>query len=591
MNDLSGTQRVDALNELSREWVYYDYNQIIKTAHEALAISKKEKYNKGEGEAFINLGVFYSLSGLGDTSSRCFKLGILKLSSSEDSTALICARIEKAFYCQDNDLLSVLQKSNLYAASKADNALASFVLYKQGIYYSNNKNYIDAIACLDKAIIYYSQSKNAVRELDCLVKKAETYYKMKNLMLAYKTAIYALGLAKSYQLPYSELCCERFLYSFYYNSGNYKNALSCLVSISKIQDDIRKFELDIFDKERKKELTILQTQWSDSVNKIVSKTKIEQAKTQNDNHEQQDLFNPYMAAIIGLIVLLLIAVFPLWKNSKKIKQQAATIKHLELELLKQKNKENTSNNEGSNSNSNSAGCEEDERNTLITKAPSSTAISVKIPNGFFVCANQDYFTQKSLLWTNHNEAIKSDFVVFLNKTNRTPQEALEVELNGAFENNNHFFKHIFNAIAKDTDTSVEGGAFCLSDDMLLAVSGINIYLWVIRDTGKKGLKINGRQQLPKKFNTYASLYEIKYNSASSFTEIKNVQLEKGDKVYLTTTSCYHKMCECYLSDGTISEDYLFGLSALSREEQDISLSKIKDRLKEDVNFIFVGCMI
>ena len=75
VNNSSGTKKADALNELSREWVYYDYKNIFKTASEAFEISKKENYIQGEGEALVNMAVFYSISEQGDSANLLFKEG------------------------------------------------------------------------------------------------------------------------------------------------------------------------------------------------------------------------------------------------------------------------------------------------------------------------------------------------------------------------------------------------------------------------------------------------------------------------------------------------------------------------------------
>src|SRR5688572_13305009 len=63
LSKINGTEKVDALNRLTYEFITHDNAKVITYNNQALALSKKINYLKGEAKAFTYRGVFKYLSG------------------------------------------------------------------------------------------------------------------------------------------------------------------------------------------------------------------------------------------------------------------------------------------------------------------------------------------------------------------------------------------------------------------------------------------------------------------------------------------------------------------------------------------------
>ena len=63
LSKINGTEKVDALNRLTYEFITHDNAKVISYNNQALALSKKINYLRGEARAYTYRGVFEYLSG------------------------------------------------------------------------------------------------------------------------------------------------------------------------------------------------------------------------------------------------------------------------------------------------------------------------------------------------------------------------------------------------------------------------------------------------------------------------------------------------------------------------------------------------
>lgn len=157
------TQYIDILNELAKQNVHLEVEQTYHFAKEALKLSQKKKYKKGESLAYKNLGNFYLQNARYVEALDHYykaKLLFIELGNKHDqavvtnNSGIILRRQER----YDEAITNYKEALNLYRETKNKEYQATSIL-SLGVAFRYKEEY-------DSALFYYGQCLELALEID-----------------------------------------------------------------------------------------------------------------------------------------------------------------------------------------------------------------------------------------------------------------------------------------------------------------------------------------------------------------------------------------------------------------------------------------
>ncbi len=155
------TQRINILNELSKQYRNREPEKSVKYAEEALSSSEKSEYKLGASIALINIGTFYLFQGeipkAKELYNRSLKLAKEIDAKVEIATALMCIGLSYDFTGDFSKALKEYEKALEMAKKSGDKKILTSV-------YMNIGNTHNAQGIYDKAIEFYTKSLQIAEE-------------------------------------------------------------------------------------------------------------------------------------------------------------------------------------------------------------------------------------------------------------------------------------------------------------------------------------------------------------------------------------------------------------------------------------------
>ncbi len=173
------TAYINRLNELAKEFRYYQADSLLQLSRKALKFSREAGYSRGAAYAYLNLGVYYSDKGNSEKSIASYKKA-LELAGSSGNHQLrlrIMHNISRE-YSYKNDYSSALNgylEALELAESQGNILMMSIINESIATLYSEQKDY-------EEALFYYKKVKRWNDSLGNEISNAES---MSNLASMY----------------------------------------------------------------------------------------------------------------------------------------------------------------------------------------------------------------------------------------------------------------------------------------------------------------------------------------------------------------------------------------------------------------------
>lgn len=175
-----GVDRIETLNNLARTLIGTDPKRMVTLSHEALNLSRQQKYKKGEMKAGNNMGISQAMLGELDSSEHYFKLSLSIAKELEDSQQVssIYDNLGNVYYYLGDYHQSLEMKFAALAMKEHLQTRPDLIISSR----MNIANVLDVIGHKKRAISYYQSALKSAREISdsslitaCLVNLGVTY--------------------------------------------------------------------------------------------------------------------------------------------------------------------------------------------------------------------------------------------------------------------------------------------------------------------------------------------------------------------------------------------------------------------------------
>jgi tetratricopeptide (TPR) repeat protein len=371
LKTVSGKERVDILNQLSKRYYTLSPEKVIKYGRQALELSKKFGYDKGRAHALKNIGVGnYYLSNY-DKSLEYYLNSLKIMENIEDKEGISSTlnNIGIVYWKLDNydKALEIYAESLKMMKELKNREGISRSLNNIGLIYITLKNYDKALEffletlkitkeigiknniayCLnnigniywylgnyDKSLEYYLESLKINEEIDNIYGIAGStknvggvYLKLKNYDKSFEYLKKGLKLAKKTKAKDLLQNVYGGFYKLYYEKANYKKSLEYYKLYSEVKDSI-------FTEESSKKIAEMQTKYE-------TEKKEKENEVLRKNNEIQNLEIIRQTSIrnsfIVISLLILILVFVIYQRYRGKKRANKMLSNKNQQINDQKN--------------------------------------------------------------------------------------------------------------------------------------------------------------------------------------------------------------------------------------------------------------
>ena len=368
------TNKVNTLNKLSRQLNNTgEHAKSLKYAEEAITLSKKLRFIKGNANGYKNIGniyinqsnypkaLEYYLQALKEFEGINDKLGIGKCYGNMGNVCQYQSDYDKALeyyllslkYFEEigdkqliassyNNIGEVYRKQSLFDKAldydtrslklrqEIDDKLGIAACYNNiGIIYKQRKDYTNALSYYQKALVISQEIKDKQGIGSCFNNMAELYNKSENYKLALHYSYLGLHINKEIGNIDQERSSYENIATAFANSNQYKDAYDNYRIFKQLTDSI-------FSSQNSKRLGDLKTHFEVEKKEAELKAKAEAREEITIEEEKRQQFVIY-AVIALLLIVLVFAVFMF--NRFKITQKQKQIIEKQKHLVEQSQKE------------------------------------------------------------------------------------------------------------------------------------------------------------------------------------------------------------------------------------------------------------
>ncbi len=354
LKTVSGKERVDILNQLSKRYYTLSPEKVIKYGRQALELSQKFDYDKGRAHALKNIGVGnYYLSNY-DKSLEYYlnSLKIMEKIGDKEGVSDILNNIGIVYWKLSNydKALEIYTESLKMMKELKNREGISRSLNNIGLIYMTLKNYDKALGffletlkitkeigiknniayCLnnignvywylgnyDKSLEYYLESLKINKEINnkygiagSIKNVGGVYLKLKNYD---KSLVYLKkGLKLAKEIKAKDLLQNVYgsFYKLYYEKANYKKALEYYMLYSEVKDSI-------FTEESSKKIAEMQTKYETEKKEKENEVLRKNNKIQNLEIIRQTSIRNSFIVISLLILILVFVIYQRYRGKKR----------------------------------------------------------------------------------------------------------------------------------------------------------------------------------------------------------------------------------------------------------------------------------
>ena len=224
------TTKVSVLLELGKNYLPDDPNKAQEYIHQALALTRKVKYVRGEVKAMIHQGDLYKKQDKLDKAIATFQQGVAidKEGKNVDNQMVMFSRLGSIYYAQSdyNNAFENFNKALRIAEKIKDLKSTSACIANIGVIYDEQGDYVRALKAYLRGLKFAEEHKHQNFKIYNLINISTIYNQQNNTKLAIQYANEALELLNTEKGDdLSKVTCLGNLADFYFKDKQYSKSL------------------------------------------------------------------------------------------------------------------------------------------------------------------------------------------------------------------------------------------------------------------------------------------------------------------------------------------------------------------------------